>query len=52
MQIEYVCRCGKRSDSLFQHKRHVKFECRMKHIPLESTGKSVTFLGPWIRKES
>jgi hypothetical protein len=49
--FEYTCRCGKRSCSLFEQKRHVKYECRMKHIPLESTGKSVRIVGPANTKD-
>jgi hypothetical protein len=51
MQIEYLCRCGKLSYSLLEQKRHVKHECHMKHIPLETTGKSFTILEPWVQKE-
>ena len=39
--IEYVCRCGKRSRSGFEHKRHVKYWCTMKHVPVVSTGKGI-----------
>lgn len=46
MQIDYVCRCGKLSHSLFQQKRHVKYECRMKHVPVESTGNTFRVVGP------
>jgi hypothetical protein len=52
INIEYVCRCGKRSGSLVEQKRHVKFMCPLKHMPpLKCTGTCVTFLGPWIEKE-
>jgi hypothetical protein len=46
MQIEYVCRCGKRSSSLVEQKRHVKFMCPLKHVPLECTGTCISFVGP------
>jgi|CXWL01.1.fsa_nt_gi hypothetical protein len=44
--IEYVCRCGKRTGSLFQQKRHVKYECPMKHMPLDTSGKGIRIVGP------
>lgn len=46
MNIEYVCRCGKRSGSLFQQKRHVKYECSMKHVPMKSTGTCARIIEP------
>lgn len=49
--FEYVCRCGKRSDSLFEHKRHVKCLCSLKHVPVETTGKSVRIVGPANTKD-
>jgi hypothetical protein len=46
MQIEYVCRCGKLSYSLFQQKRHVKSECHLKHVAVETTGKCFSIVEP------
>lgn len=45
-QFEYVCRCGKRFSSMFQQKRHVKYECGMKHVPLTSTGTCARIMKP------
>lgn len=41
MKVEYVCRCGKRSFSLFEQKRHVKYWCPLKHVPIASSGKAI-----------
>ena len=41
-----VCRCGKRSCSTFEHNRHVKYMCTLKHVPLETIGKGVRIMGP------
>ena len=41
INVDYVCRCGKLFHSLFQVKRHTKYECTMKHIPVVSTGKGI-----------
>lgn len=48
--FEYVCRCGKRFESQFQQTRHAKYECTMKHVPVESTGKSIRILSSEERK--
>ena len=34
-RFEYVCRCGKRFESLFQQKRHAKYWCLEKHLHRE-----------------
>lgn len=33
--FEYVCRCGKRFESLFQQKRHATYMCPEKHLHRE-----------------
>ena len=44
--FEYVCRCGKRSYSPFEHNRNVKYLCTLKPVPVETTGTSVRIVGP------
>lgn len=34
-RFEYVCRCGKRFESLFQQKQHAKYMCSEKHLHRE-----------------
>jgi len=46
INIEYVCRCGKLSYGLLEQKRHVKYECGMKHVPLTSTGTCARIMEP------
>ena len=38
INVDYICRCGMKSRSLFEQKRHVKYWCTMKHIPAKPTG--------------
>ena len=35
INVDYVCRCGKKSCSLFEQKRHAKYMSPEKHIHRE-----------------
>ena len=39
--IDYVCWCGKLFHSRFQVKRHITYECTMKHMPVKPTGTGI-----------
>jgi hypothetical protein len=49
--FEYICRCGKRHESLFQQKHHAKYMCWLKHVPLETTENSVRIIEPANNKD-
>lgn len=50
INVDYICRCGKKSRSLFEQKRHAKYMCPEKHIHREEFKKLFSLLERSPRK--